>query len=74
MYYLFKADSVIVDAEQMLAISKALQGAVHVEVAYRTDKVKPEPRIDNHGIKFIPVNADVVADVLMQLRDLQEEK
>jgi hypothetical protein len=74
MYYLFKADNVIVDAKQMEAIAKALQGSIHVEVRYSNGDVKPEPRITAHDVKFVPVDADIVADVYMQLQKLREEK
>lgn len=66
MYYVMNVSEIIVDDEQMKALSEILQHALSVDIRY-SGEVKVRKNIGDIGVTFKPVRADIVADVMMQL-------
>lgn len=64
MYYVMSVSEVIVDDEQMKALSEILQGAMSVDIRY-SGEVKLRKNIDGCGVSFKPVRADIVAGLIM---------
>lgn len=66
MYYVMHVSEVIVDDEQMKALSEILQHVLSVDIRY-SGEVKARKHVGDAGVTFKPVRADIVADVMMQL-------
>ena len=66
MYFVMHVSEVIVDDEQMKALSEILQHVLSVDIRY-SGEVKARKHVGDAGVTFKPVRADIVADVMMQL-------
>lgn len=69
MYYVMSVSEVVVDDEQMKALSEILQNAMSVDFRY-SGEVKLRKNVSDIGVNFKPVRADIVAGLIM---DAQRE-